>query len=60
MTSKERAVDIISRMPDDATVGDIMAELYVQMKIETGLRELDDGQGIPHEQVKERLGKWLT
>ncbi|MFO8014053.1 MAG: hypothetical protein R6X20_12200 [Phycisphaerae bacterium] len=60
MTSKEQAVDIISKMPDDATAADIIAELYVQMKIEAGLRQLDDGQGIPHEQVKERLGKWLA
>ncbi|KPJ75414.1 MAG: hypothetical protein AMK72_05280 [Planctomycetes bacterium SM23_25] len=60
MTSKERAVQIISGLPDDATAGDIIAELYVQMKVETGLRELNEGRGIPHEQVKERLQKWLT
>jgi len=60
MTSKERAVEIISRLPDNATAGDIIAELYVQMKIETGLRELDEGRGIGHAEAKERLQKWLT
>ncbi len=60
MTSKERAVEIISRLPDNTTAGDIIAELYVQMKIETGLRELDEGRGIDHAEAKERLQKWLT
>ena len=60
MTSKERAVEIISRLPDNTTAGDIIAELYVQMKIETGLRELDEGRGIGHAEAKERLQKRLT
>lgn len=59
MTTKEKAVQIISDLPDDATILDIMDELYVQLKIETGLRQLDTGQGIPHSEVKKRLRKWL-
>ena len=59
MTTKERAVQIISRLPDDVSVADIMSELYVQMKIEEGLRELDKGQGIEHSEVEKRLAKWL-
>jgi predicted transcriptional regulator len=59
MTSKERAVEIISRLPDDATAADIMAELYVQMKIEAGLRQLDEGRGITHDDARKRLRKWL-
>jgi len=46
-------------LPDDATAADIISELYVQMKIETGLRQLDEGQGISRDQAKERLQKWL-
>ena len=60
MTSKERAFEIISRLPDDATAADIMAELYVQMKIETGLRQLDEGQAISHDDARKRLDKWLA
>ncbi len=60
MTSKERAVEIISKLPDNTTAGDIIAELYVQMKIETGLRQLDEGRGISRDQAKERLQKWLS
>ncbi len=60
MTTKERAVEIISRLPDDTSVADIMDELYVQMKIEQGLEQLDAGEGIEHAEVKGRLRKWLN
>lgn len=60
MTTKERAVRIISQLPAEVTVEDIMDELYTQMKIEKGLRQLDAGQGIEHAEVKRRLGKWLN
>ena len=58
MTTKERAVRIISRLPDEVTIDEIMDRLYVQLKIEKGLRELDQGQSISHAQVKERMKKW--
>jgi len=60
MTTKEQAVRIISKLPDDATAADIISELYVQLKIEAGLRQLDEGRGISHDQAKKRLQKWLA
>lgn len=60
MTTKERAVQIISQLPEEVTVEDIMDELYTQMKIEKGLQQLDAGQGIEHSDVKKRLARWLT
>lgn len=50
---------MIRMMPEDISVADIMAELYFRQKVDSGLRQLDEGKGLPHEQVKERLGKWL-
>ena len=60
MTIKEAVLEMISRMPDDASVADIMAELYFRQKVDEGLRQLDSGQGIPHEDAKARLAKWLS
>lgn len=34
---------------------ELMYELYVKQKIEDGLKELDEGRGLPHEEVKRRL-----
>lgn len=59
-TTKQAVVDMIQRLPDDASVEDIMAELYFRQKVDEGLRQLDAGEGIDHEEAKRRLGKWLS
>ena len=59
MTTKDAVIEMIRRLPDDATVDEIMAELYARRKIEEGLRELDDGEGVPHDEAKRKLAKWL-
>ena len=59
MTAKEQAARVISQMPDDATMDDIMQEFYVRMKIDRGLAQLDAGEGIEHDEVKKRLAKWV-
>lgn len=51
---------MIETMPDEITIDDIMAELYFKMQVDAGLKELDEGKGIPHEEAKERLSKWLS
>ena len=58
-STKEKVIGMIRALPDDATLDDIMAELYFRAKVDAGLKELDEGQGIPHEQVEKRLAKWL-
>jgi len=53
--AKQSAREVIERLPDSVTWNDLMYELYVKQKIDDGLRELDEGRGIPHEEVKRRL-----
>lgn len=59
-TTKQAVIEMIERLPDDASVEDIMAELYFRQKVDEGLRQLDAGEGIDHEQAKRRLGKWIN
>jgi len=59
MSTKEAVLEMIRKLPDDVTVPDIMAELYVRQQVDEGLRQLEAGEGVPHEEVKERLAKWL-
>ena len=56
---KEQVVQMIKSMPGDVTVDDIMAELYFRLQVDAGFKELDEGKGIPHSQVRERMAKWL-
>ena len=65
MTSdlKEDIIDLIKKLPEDATIDDIIYHLYVKKKILKGLNEIEQGKTIPHEQVmenaKKRLEEWL-
>ena len=54
-SAKESACNIIDRLSDQATWDDIMYELYVKQKIEAGLKAVEEGHTIPHEEMKRRL-----
>jgi predicted transcriptional regulator len=58
-TTKEMVIEMIQRLPDDVTVTDIIADLYFRQKVDEGLRQLDAGEGIPHDEATKRLAKWL-
>lgn len=59
-STKEEIIKIIQQMPEEVGITDIMAQLYFCQKVDAGLKDLDEGKGISHEQVKERLKKWLN
>ena len=54
-SAKDAARQIIEQLPDQATWDDIMYELYVKQKIEAGLKAVEEGRTIPHEEMKRRL-----
>ena len=60
MSTKEEVIKIIKGLPDNATIEDIMHQLYVRAKIEAGIKELDEGKGIPHEEAMDKISKWLN
>ena len=54
---KEEAIKLISNLPEDTSWDDIIYEMYVKKKIELGLKALDEGDVISHEEVKKRFAK---
>jgi hypothetical protein len=56
---KDKVIEIIRALPDESTVDDIMEELYFRMQIDRGVAELDEGKGISHQDVRQRLARWL-
>ena len=58
MTTREKAIQAIQTLPDDASIEDAMERLLLLAKIERGILQADSGQTIPHAQVKERMAKW--
>jgi predicted transcriptional regulator len=56
---KQQVIRIIQDLPEEVSLDDIMAELYFKLQVDTGLKELDEGKGIPHEEIEKRMSKWL-
>jgi predicted transcriptional regulator len=59
MTAKEKVMQVVKGLPDDASYEDAMEKLYFLAKVEKGLLQADSGRAIPHSRVKERMAKWL-
>jgi predicted transcriptional regulator len=60
MTTKEIALRTIAQLPENASWEDIQERINFIVGVRKGLRELDEGQGIPHTKVKEEFAEWLT
>lgn len=52
---KQKILEVIGRLPADATVEDAIEHLVLFAKIERGLAELDAGRGIDHSEAQHRL-----
>ena len=59
MTAKQKVMQAMEALPDDASIEDAMERLLFLAKIERGIQQADAGQTISHDQVKERMAKWL-
>ena len=49
----------LQSLPDDARLEDVIERVYLFYKIARGVRQLDSGQGIPHEEAREQFSEWL-
>jgi predicted transcriptional regulator len=52
---KERVIEAVRELPNDATVEDAMERLYVLAKIQKGLEQAEAGQTVSHEEAKRRI-----
>lgn len=56
---KEEVMNMIKTLPDECSYDDIMAEIYFKQKIDQGLKDIEEGKVISHEDAKKRLNKWI-
>jgi predicted transcriptional regulator len=55
-SQRARILRAVETLPPDATFEDAIERLVFLAKIEAGIAELDAGEGIPHHEVKRRVG----
>lgn len=58
-TPKQVAREVLDSLPEDCSLEDIAYHLYVRAQVEEGLRDLDEGRAVPHEQVMREAAGWL-
>lgn len=52
---KERVIDAVRDLPEDATVEDAMERLYFLAKVEEGIRQADAGETVSHDEARRRI-----
>ena len=57
-TLKQEAIQAISKLPESATIEDIMYELYVIDKVNKGREAAKRGESISIEDLKRELQSW--
>lgn len=58
-TAKDMVRKILDQIPDDASREDIQYHIYVQEKIQRGLKDVAAGRLLSQEAVERKLSKWL-
>ena len=60
MTQKKLVLDVISELPDETSLAEIVDRIEFLAAIQKGIAQLDRGEGVPHEEVKRQLATWLA
>ena len=54
-TTREQVMEVIRNLPAETSVEEAMERLYFLADIEEGLRQVEHGEVISHEEAKRRL-----
>ena len=58
-TAKEEVIEVLSSLPDDATLEEVQYRLYVRQKIKRGIDDIDKGRFVSQESVEDRMKRWI-
>ena len=58
-STKEIAIQVIQRLPDDVSLEDIMYELYFRERVDRGIAQARRGEIVSHEEVVQNVAEWL-
>ena len=57
---KAKLMQVIDELPEQVNIDALTERLYLLEKIEFAEKQIAAGQGVPHEEAKKRLARWLT
>ncbi|MBL7113701.1 MAG: hypothetical protein ISS19_17310 [Bacteroidales bacterium] len=59
MLTKEKIIAGIQKLPDNATIDEVLDHILLLEKIEKGIDQADKGKVLAEEDVDQRINKWL-
>ena len=60
MSNREIAIDLIRKLPEDMPLRDIAREIEFVAAVREGFEQIDRGEGVPAEEVRQRVPTWLA
>lgn len=59
-TAKQDSTELLSQLPEDASIEDIQYHLYVLDKIRRGRQAVAEGRVVSQQGARERMNQWLA
>jgi predicted transcriptional regulator len=60
MSDKEAVIELVKRLPSDVSLHEIIQQIEFIAAVKEGFDEIDQGKGIPVEDVEKMMDAWLT
>jgi hypothetical protein len=60
MSDRQRILDLVSKMPEDATMEEIVEKVEFVVGVEKAREQARRGQGVPAEEARALIDKWLS
>jgi predicted transcriptional regulator len=57
MTTKDQVREVLEMLPEDCTFDDVMYQLYIRERVARGLKAVEEGNVLTHEEAKARIMK---
>jgi predicted transcriptional regulator len=59
LSNKEIVKDLLQRLPDQISLHQIAQEIEFVAAVRQGMAELDNGEGIPIDEIEKELPSWI-
>ena len=59
-TAKESMRKILEHQPEDSSYDELLRELAFKRMIDAGLKDVDEGNTITNEEMKQKINTWLN
>ena len=56
---KTKLIEAINKLPEDFSIDELLDEILLIQKIENGLKQSDNDEVIPDEDLDQELPEWL-